>query len=662
MSLAFQFTDAEVDSVAQRLGVNVSDTERRKVLLHAETCDVQAGPGSGKTTLLATKLAMLAERWTAPDSGICVLSHTNIARTEVEKWLTKCTSLQRLLDYPHFIGTIQTFVDQYLALPYLRQRNIEVTAVDNDRFAAVALKHFPKPAFAKLKAYLRSRCQNNADRVANLIKGLRYSGPNLAITSANGNLGLTTTTSESYAQAKLLKDTVSGQGIFRFDDMFAYAEVALHQRTYLTSLIRQRFPWVFVDEVQDTNTDQDRLLRTLFGDGCVYVRLGDENQAIFGGQESHDVTPSLFSARNVLPISSSLRFGKQIASFVSPLTVARPQSLVGREDRPRKPHAIFLFDRASIVRVVPTFGDLVLRECTPNELKSGKVKVVGLRKATSVGVVSDHFPFCLLDYWEGFVPDIASASSRPRSLLGYVMEARRFADGKVSAKSAFDSLVQGILGFLHRQGSMTPDGKRWSRASLYRFLQDASPETLPKFQELLRQLCLESSFLSKTEWQQHLTVLLQCLKCLNLGTGTQEAKEFLAHETMRPRTAAVGTPAATVRNIFHHQSILGALDIEVGTIHSTKGETHSATLVVETFSHTHDLQKLLPILIGKAKVTSLNEIEKNHCKCIFVGMTRPAYLLCLAICGDHLGNGDATALEEQGWEVNDLRKPGGTSA
>ena len=72
----------------------------------------------------------------------------------------------------------------------------------------------------------------------------------------------------------------------------------------------------------------------------------------------------------------------------------------------------------------------MLRECAPDELRSGKVKVVGLRKAASTQVVCDHFPFCLLDYWEGFVPDIASAASRPRSLLGFVMEARRFAETK----------------------------------------------------------------------------------------------------------------------------------------------------------------------------------------------------------------------------------------
>jgi DNA helicase-2/ATP-dependent DNA helicase PcrA len=655
MSLSFPFTDAEVDSVALRLGVNVSDAERRKVLLHGESCVVQAGPGTGKTTLLATKLAMLTERWTASDHGICVLSHTNIARTEVERQLTKSTSLQRLLEYPHFIGTIQTFADQFLALPYLRHQKIEVTAVDNDRFTAVARKLFLQPEFNSLRGYLQNRTQRNADRVADIISGLRYSGPKLVVTSANGNLGLTQTTSASYVQAKLLKDAVSKRGIFRYDDMFAFAELAAHHCPYLIGLIRQRFPWVFVDEVQDTNADQNRLLRALFEDGCIYVRLGDENQSIFRDQDSDDAVPSLFDAKTVLTISSSLRFGPAIAAFASPLTVVRSQTLLGRCDRPSKPHTIFVFDRCSVSRVIPEFGDLVLRVCTPEELKTGKVKVVGLRKAPLEKPARDHFPFCLPDYWKGFIPHVASLSSRPKTLLGYVMEARCLVKPNTSAKPPFESLTQGVLGLLHRQETLTPDGKRWSRTTLYRALEDASPDTLPMFQELLRQFCFESCLPSDAQWTAYVKLLMDCLKGLNLGPSTQEANDFLSYEGLTPGGIAARLPGGKVAgNMLTHNSTCGTLEIEVGTIHSAKGETHAATLVVETYSSTHDIHKLLPVLTGQENCNSLAVTARKHCKCIFVGMTRPAYLLCLAIFRDHLRNGDIAALSRRGWNIIEL--------
>lgn len=655
MSLGFTFSEAEIDSIGQRLGIKVSDSERRAVLRQASTCDVQAGPGTGKTTLLVAKLAMLAERWTAPDTGICVLSHTNIARVEVENRLAKSSSLQRLLDYPHFIGTIQTFADQFLALPYMRFQKIEVTAVDNDRFAAVALKEFAKSDYNGLRTYLRNRNQQNGDRVKALVAGLKYSGPTMFVKSANGNLGFANTTSNSYQQVKTLKEAVSSQGVFRYDDMFTYAELALNHCKYLIELVRQRFPWVFVDEVQDTNSDQDALLRTLFGNGCVYIRLGDENQSIFGDHESEDGTASLFTAKAILPISSSLRFGAQIAGFASPLTIVRPQTLVGSPDRGEKPHTIFIFNRSSVTRVIPEFAELVLKLCDKEELKLGKVKVVGLRKAAPGTNVGDHFPFCLRDYWSGFMPDIASLSTRPRSLLGYVMEARRLASGHKLAKPAFESLMQGILGFLHRQGTLAPDGKRWSRGALYQVLQDASPDTLPTFQELLRRLCLGDSVPSESEWRDSVKVLLACFAPLNPGNATEDAKAFLSCESAltAPTAPPNGTPQQT-GNVFTHTSGSRALEIEIGTIHSAKGETHSATLVVETFSSVHDIEKLLPVLTGQAQCGSLAVKAKGHCKCIFVGMTRPAHLLCLAIFRDHLRNGDVTALKDKGWNIVEL--------
>ena len=60
---------------------------RAEVLLCNETLDIEACPGSGKTTLLVAKLAILARKWQACRSGICVLSHTNAARREIERCL-----------------------------------------------------------------------------------------------------------------------------------------------------------------------------------------------------------------------------------------------------------------------------------------------------------------------------------------------------------------------------------------------------------------------------------------------------------------------------------------------------------------------------------------------------------------------------------------------
>src|SRR5713101_2599547 len=76
------------------------DDPRQQILKTMEKMDLAACPGSGKTTLLVAKLAILAEKWRYRTRGICVLSHTNAARHEIETRLGNSTVGCRLLSYP----------------------------------------------------------------------------------------------------------------------------------------------------------------------------------------------------------------------------------------------------------------------------------------------------------------------------------------------------------------------------------------------------------------------------------------------------------------------------------------------------------------------------------------------------------------------------------
>ena len=105
---------------------------RKEVLKEMASIDVSACPGSGKTTLLVAKLAILANKWRYRTKGICVLSHTNAARDEIEKRLGHSAVGRDLLSYPHFIGTIHGFVDHFFALPWLRSKGYPIKIVDTE--------------------------------------------------------------------------------------------------------------------------------------------------------------------------------------------------------------------------------------------------------------------------------------------------------------------------------------------------------------------------------------------------------------------------------------------------------------------------------------------------------------------------------------------------
>lgn len=135
-----EITDEDIRWAARLLGLPKNafhgtdgSDPRLDVLKCMNSMDVAACPGSGKTTLLVAKLAILANKWEHRTRGICVLSHTNAARREIEERLG-CTAVGRqLLSYPHYIGTIHGFVDTFLALPWLRSQGYPIKMIDTDR-------------------------------------------------------------------------------------------------------------------------------------------------------------------------------------------------------------------------------------------------------------------------------------------------------------------------------------------------------------------------------------------------------------------------------------------------------------------------------------------------------------------------------------------------
>lgn len=93
------------------------DAERKEFIRDFRTLDLQAVPGSGKTTALLAKLIILERKLPFADgSGILVLSHTNAAIDEIKEKIQK--HCPKLFSFPNFIGTIQSFVDQFLAIPF----------------------------------------------------------------------------------------------------------------------------------------------------------------------------------------------------------------------------------------------------------------------------------------------------------------------------------------------------------------------------------------------------------------------------------------------------------------------------------------------------------------------------------------------------------------
>ncbi|TCV46097.1 UvrD-helicase domain-containing protein [Agrobacterium tumefaciens] len=635
--IPFEIEDDDIRSIEGILKCDFSSQAQREALKARASIDIQAAPGSGKTTLLVAKLAILSQHWPYAGQGICVLSHTNVAREEIEKKLALHPTAMSLLAYPHFIGTIQSFAHQFLALPYLRGLESHPRIVDDSRFAAAAWRAVKTGKYW----YANNHLENHGQSAEKLISTLRFSGPDLNIVSDGVLPAPETKTFESFSKLKL---DLADDGIFRFDDMLAIAQKAMQAIPSISEIVSARFPVVFFDEMQDTDDLQEKVIRAAFGDRSAIQRFGDRNQGIF--DDDRELTPSSFPKQGYVDLASSRRFGSHVAAAASTLTIAQPQTIAGNPDRAEKRHTILLFDDASIKEVLPAFGRVVLEQFAddPSNLV---VKAIGCRKTGE----SQTLPRHIGDYWDGFEAAHTNKTAGLSSLIGYVRRARALATEHGNFHAAAPALWDGVFAFLHSHNCRLRSGEPFTKKALIRQLEDDEPGGSLALQRLVRDLCLDPAP-GEAAWGIAAGSLVTSLRSILPESAGDAAEEFLI---WNEEPALADAVPSTRRNVFEFADGERRVNVSLNTIHGVKGETHNATLVLTTSTkRLFDLKEALPLLSRTGKMRAPSSIPKLLMT-LFVGITRPKDLLCLAIPGDHCNEKQCEALISLGWNITDLR-------
>ncbi|WP_280351846.1 UvrD-helicase domain-containing protein [Nocardia abscessus] len=621
------FTRERIQTRASELGMQLSDQEQWDFLQSADSLDLQAAPGSGKTSLIGLKLLVLADHWTSTTRGVCVLSHTNTAKDEIIARISDSPCGARLQRYPHFIGTIQSFTSTFLALPYLRGMRMQVQIVDDDAYADQAKRTLASDQrFRTLKSYLGR--QQHGD---NLVADAEFSfdsGRLIIRSSRTLPFGPDTASGEQFTT---LKRHLADQGIFRYADMFALAELHLSRRPLLGRAVAHRFPFVLVDEMQDTSALQQKLLDQVFGDPSTVVqRVGDVNQRIFTGT----TTPSSFPRPDSLELPVSRRFGSTIAELASSLTVHRSQHIRGTG--PTGTIAVFLYDESSVTQVVPAFERLAA-EVVPHPLlqdRPPRVLASRLRPGTSKA-----FPQSLACY----VPEFAATipGDRQASLLITARAARaQWRSGanrtalellweavKVAAKSATNEALP-TLRSLSRD-TETPGARM--RVLLLDILTSQNDDQASWGGLMDRMTGLLSEFSSQAGEIQ-----------ITLG----EFAHYVA-PLAEISAALVGEQDGAAAETVHSQ---------LGSIQRAKGETHTATLILECLNRSgknHDVHEVLRLLATNGNLDRATPTVRDIAQLVFVGATRPTQLLAFAVHRDRASS-YLDFFASNDWAVHDL--------
>jgi len=665
-------TDADINVAAGYLGVSF-DEPRRAILQSNESFDVQACPGSGKTTLLVAKLAILADKWSPTCRGICVLSHTNVARQEIEKKLGGTPVGPRLLAYPHFVGTIQAFVNEFLALPLLRSEGYHVRLIDDEFHGERCSELLDSVhAYATAKSYLRRKEQHKQRKT---IGALRYEGSDFTLGSAAGRLPCSAGSKSGKILAKI-KERVTESGIWRYDDMFALAEKLLAKHPEVAEFARWRFPAIFVDEMQDTSEIQGRLLNEIFPvSSCgLRQRFRDSNQAIFDFDEQVATTDRFPSAGfRLLP--NSQRFEPAIAAKAHSLAVDLPNPpLSGQGPRddllPRAlnsaamPHTIFLFAPNSTQQVLPAFGGLLLQTFADEVVHCDAFVARAIARVGRSDVSDENVPRNLGDYWTAYEPRAAKSDPRPEHLAEYICLAQRGRVGLVDCGESIRMVARGICELIEIvRPEALPRGESATRWLLSEALRN-DESSIASLRRLLWEWCIQAAPVIEQGWAGQVAELLRALGPI-IGTERSTVAETFckwpADLAIKIQATGQEPKGGAPPNCFRFSQGERFVDIKVGTIHGAKGQTHTATLVMETYFKMYDMEDLLPWICGeKCGARPEDGMERRErMRLIYTAMTRPSHLLCLAMRKSAIGQ-DGTRVETRqrlkqlGWIVKDL--------
>ncbi len=632
--------------------------ERIDAIKLFESKNIVACPGSGKTTTLLAKLIILANKMPFDDGrGICVFTHTNVAIDKIKNELgAKSDALFR---YPNFFGTIQSFINKYLAIPSYISKNGFRPIIDNDKYYAAVQKYYKKSGIlSKYKSWIEAQVMYNDIESYLYVAHMRFKYGNSDIIAKDiFKEAFVETNKDHYKSIKRFKKMIYNYGFLPFDEAYTEAYEFLITNRNIANAISNRFKYVFVDEMQDSGAHQIEILNELFlgKSNVVYQCYGDPNQAIYNDNK---IEGSWNPVReNSLHISSTKRFSNTICKSINTLRVNfhnEPETITSSSDNISQSSHIILFDDNKIEQVIEKYAEIISDKVLDN--KHGFYAVGRIIKKPAKG------QFSIKSYFPEFERETKLDKEDYTNLESYLI-----ARSNSTIRKRKNMILNSILYLLEQnniKNSLT--NRKYSRNSLLNFLKEIDEENyiklMIKIAKWIKELDLDGDNLGvvKKDIFDFYEILFNKYWEIKL-VGTDD---FFVEKSSISKKMISSTDLSKKEIIIKKGSSEEVtIPISINTINGEKGKTHTATLYLETFSRVYDIEKVINFLCGeKIKLITkgnnkgkINESKtpRTQLKYAYVGMSRPTDLLCIAVRSPVITPEIKKKLIDNNWVIND---------
>lgn len=348
-------------------------TEKQGKIIHEKSglFTVRACPGSGKTFTVATRLHRLLSEWPSKNQGIATISFTNVAWQEIEDSLISDFSLKSAPGYPHFLGTIDKFINTYIFLPFghlvmgCPNRPI-LTGPPHDNHEPIGnwLWWGNNNAICNQKG-----CRLNQFTYSHEGRLIHLNYPNMGENCPHN----------PNRPCIRHKKTFNVKGYATQADANYFALKILQNYPHVADALAVRFPVIMIDEAQDTSEIQMCIIDLLIKHGVQEMMLvGDPDQAIYEWREAE---PHLFLEKckewkeNSVNLSENWRSSQRICDFASEISSSTEKMLAA--------NPIFTNDGVSpeiwgysSLSDLPTLKSNFIEYCKGHEISESKATIL----------------------------------------------------------------------------------------------------------------------------------------------------------------------------------------------------------------------------------------------------------------------------------------------